>query len=84
MWVERVLGEVDCRLKTSLGEMLSRDRGNGEWGILLSLVLTAEKGDGSSKLDSELSCIKWVRCRHYCLTVSLAEEPAGWAESRRI
>ena len=57
MWVERVLREVDDRLKALLGEKLTRDLGNGEWDILMSWVLAAEKGDGVSKLDVELSSI---------------------------
>ena len=57
MWVERVLREVDGRLKALLGEKLTRDLGNSEWDILMSWVLAAEKRDGVSKLDVELSTI---------------------------
>ena len=57
MWVERVLREVDGRLKALLGQKLTRDLGNGEWDILMSWALAAEKGDGVSKLDVELSSI---------------------------
>ena len=84
MWVERFLDEIDGGLEAQLGEMLSRDPGNGGWDVLLSWVLTAEKGDGSSKLHIESSSIWRLRCRAGDDIVSLAEEPGGRAESYRI